>query len=151
MASSMTTVWRKYNFSFFLSSFFWGGTLRIHKVKSIHHSKLQTVLFVCTHNINKMFCILNKENKQGLDLEQEHFTKTEPKLSKYLPHWHNNIFIECYKILLYNEIINNPSNLILFYFYLFFCFVLFCFLGRCAKTVLACSTNTLQRHLILLV
>ncbi len=29
-----------------------------HKGKSIHHSKLQTVLFVCTHNINKMFCIL---------------------------------------------------------------------------------------------
>ncbi len=33
------------------------------------------------------FDFLNKENKQsGLDLEQEHFTKTEPKLSKYLPH-----------------------------------------------------------------
>ncbi len=29
-----------------------------HKGKSIHHSKLQIVLFVCTHNINKMFCIL---------------------------------------------------------------------------------------------
>ncbi len=29
-----------------------------HKGKSIHHSKLQIVLFVCTHNINKMFCFL---------------------------------------------------------------------------------------------
>ncbi len=29
-----------------------------HIGKSIHHSKLQIVLFVCTHNINKMFCIL---------------------------------------------------------------------------------------------
>ncbi len=49
-----------------------------HKSKSICHSKLEIVLFVCTHN---------KENNQGgLDLEQEHFTKTEPKLSKYLPH-----------------------------------------------------------------
>ncbi len=26
-----------------------------HKGKTIHHSELQIVLFVCTHNINKMF------------------------------------------------------------------------------------------------
>jgi hypothetical protein len=42
--------------------------------------------------------VRHKENKQGgLDLEQEYFTKTEPKLSKY--------FIEGYTLLLYSEVI----------------------------------------------
>ncbi len=32
-----------------------------HKGKSIHHLKLQIVLFVCTHNINKKFCKIKKK------------------------------------------------------------------------------------------
>ncbi len=35
-----------------------GAVIFPHKGKSIHNLKLQIVLFVCTHNINKMFCIL---------------------------------------------------------------------------------------------
>ncbi len=39
-----------------------------HKGKTIHHSKLQIVLFVCSHNINKTFCKIKKQTG-CLDLE----------------------------------------------------------------------------------
>ncbi len=59
----------------------------------------------------------NRVAFRSLDLERERFTKTELNLSKYLLTDMMNI-----------------SQLFVF------------FLGRCAKIVFACSTNSLQRH-----
>ncbi len=81
-----------------------------HKYKSIHNSRLQIVLFVCPHNTNKMFCFLNKENKQTNRVFLILSSNTSQKLN-----WNSantcltdmiNIFIDCYKIRLYNESIH---------------------------------------------
>ncbi len=86
--------------STFIYNFFSGyAVIFAHKGKTntLFGTVKGLLLFVCTHNINKMLCFYKIENKHDVlsavsDVNRS-ASQNEPKLSEYMPHRHDkNIY-----------------------------------------------------------